>query len=172
MKTLILLKGYRGVGKSLFLTEAQRYNVFSLHLRRMWEDKYSNNRILAEKEFIDLEQKTGNRNEWLNVLLPEIQKSIKNHALYIFEGIFTVSEIEWIEKNIQNRKIILIYIYTKYPEKRCELVSKREKVSLKNDTNRLNLGMDKLEELAQIKIENRYDNSFLVEVRDLLMGLL
>ncbi len=180
MNSLILLIGYTGVGKSHFLAEAKRYNIFSVQLRRMWEAKNSNNRILAKKALIKLEQKTGNRNEWLNILLPEIQNSIEKHNLCIFEGISTESEINWIEENIQNRKILLIYIFTNCSEKRIQFVSKRENVSidqakaiiLRSDKNRNNLGMEKLKERAHRRIENKYDNSFLDEIRDLVMELL
>lgn len=177
MDKIFLLAGYTGVGKSHFLSEAQKYGVSSLHLRRMWEEKYDNSRELATKAFLELEKKNGNRNEWLNILLPEIKNKIKRHKVFIIEGISVESEIDWIYKNFQGKEIRLIYIYTNFFEKRCESVAQRENTDLDNakkiihrsDTNRTNLGMPKIIERADMRIENKYDESLLVEIREILM---
>lgn len=179
MDTIFLLSGYTGVGKSRFLSEAQKCGISSLHLHRMWEAKYDNSRELAGKAFIELEKQTGNRNEWLNILLPEIINKIKSHKVFIFEGISVESEIDWVHQKFPSKRIILIYLFTNFIEKRCELVAKRENTDLENarkiihrsDTNRANLGMQKILERADIKVENRYDESFLEEIRELLMGV-
>lgn len=179
MNTLIILAGFTGVGKSFFLSESQKYGISSLQLRRLWEARFSNSRTLSEKAFLELEKKTGNRNEWLNILLPEIKQKMQTHNNFIIEGISNETEIDWIQQSIKPKNLYLIYLYTKDFDKRVSLVSKRDNLNIdearntisRSDTNRSNLGMSKIINRANIQIENKYDASFPDQIKNFLAKL-
>jgi len=134
MRKIFLVYGLTCVGKSTFCEyAANKYKMVSLHIRRLFEEKYS--RETAHMMYRKMLAEHGNCH-WLSFLTGELTE-FKKHSLLVIEGFFTMDEAEWCA-NFFEAEVHIIYM--------------ESELHIRIDRKRIKKDMD--HECARLKVAN------------------